>query len=96
MNREQIRQAGRVGSIGLHLVVSLLIGYFGGRWIDRQLGTTAFALLGLGLGLAAGFKGLYDLAKKASRSSPDDAADPPEPRSGADETPRDATPRDPE
>ena len=63
--RSQLKTAGRVGSVGLELVIATLLGYFGGSWLDGKLGTTPYlTYVGLALGIFAGFKGLYDLAKR--------------------------------
>ncbi|MDQ3033243.1 MAG: AtpZ/AtpI family protein [Myxococcota bacterium] len=63
--RKQLRTAGRVGSIGIELVIATLVGYTAGVWLDGKLGTAPYlTLAGLVLGIAAGFKGLFDLTKK--------------------------------
>jgi F0F1-type ATP synthase assembly protein I len=63
--KEQMTVAGRVGSIGIELGLSIALGFFAGRWLDGVLGTTPWlALVGLGLGLAAGGRSLYRLVKK--------------------------------
>ncbi len=42
-------------AITSQLVGSILVGIFGGRWLDRQIGTEPlFLVIGLLLGLAAG------------------------------------------
>jgi F0F1-type ATP synthase assembly protein I len=46
--------------LGLRLMLSLLIGVVGGRWVDDKLGTSPlFLLLGLFIGIAAGFLTVY-------------------------------------
>lgn len=66
IDREQMKLAGRVGSVGIELVIAMLIGWYGGRWLDEKLGTEkTFALIGLVLGLAAGFRSLFRLSKKS-------------------------------
>ncbi len=63
--RKQLKIAGRVGSIGIEIVIATLVGYAAGLWLDGKLGTTPYlTLVGLVLGIAAGFKGLVDLTKK--------------------------------
>lgn len=63
--RKQLRQAQRVGAVGLEMVVATLVGYFGGRWLDGRFETTPYlTYVGLALGIAAGFKGLFDFARK--------------------------------
>lgn len=63
--REQIRDLGRFGAVGTELVVASLLGYFGGRWLDGQWDTDPwFRLIGFFLGLVAGSKSLYVLARQ--------------------------------
>jgi len=46
--------------IGFDLVVPLLVGVFGGRWLDRRVGTTPWlVLVGAVLGAAAGMLSVY-------------------------------------
>ncbi|NIR29393.1 MAG: AtpZ/AtpI family protein [Gammaproteobacteria bacterium] len=61
----QLKIAGRVGAIGIELGLGLCLGYFGGRWLDGQLGTAPWLTwVGVALGLAAGAKSLYQLTRK--------------------------------
>jgi len=63
--REQLKTAGRVGAIGIELVIATVLGYLGGRWLDGQLGTEPWLMwIGLVLGLVAGFRSLYVLVRK--------------------------------
>ena len=65
--REQLKVALRYGAVGIELVVSIFIGYFGGTWLDGKLGTAPILQwVGLGLGLLAGFRSLYLLAKRTN------------------------------
>ncbi len=62
--RKQWKLVGRVGAIGIQFVISIMIGYAGGSWLDRHLPTRPWmTLVGVLLGVAAGFKSLYDIAK---------------------------------
>lgn len=46
--------------LGLRLTLSLLIGVVGGRWVDDKVGTSPlFLLLGLFIGITAGFLTVY-------------------------------------
>ncbi len=55
---------GLVTSIGLNWAAAILIGLFGGRWVDGRLHTgPLFLLLGLLLGMGAGFWGSLRLLK---------------------------------
>lgn len=63
--REQMKVLGHVGAVGVELVVASLLGYFGGRWLDGQWGTTPWLQwIGFVLGLVAGSKSLYVLARQ--------------------------------
>ena len=79
--RKQLKLAARFASAGIELAVSILVGYFGGRLLDRWFGTHPYlAYLGLILGIIAGFRNLFVLARstqtKADRPS-DDSDHPP-------------------
>ena len=59
---------GELSSIGLTLVVATVIGLVGGYYADRWLGTTPWLLLlGLVLGIVAGFVNLFRSVKRAER-----------------------------
>jgi ATP synthase protein I len=63
--REQLKIAGRVGAVGIEMAVATLLGYWGGGWLDGKLETApTLTLVGVVLGILAGFKGLIDLARK--------------------------------
>jgi len=63
--RKQIQALGSVGNVGIELAVSICVGYFGGGWLDDKLGTEPWLRwVGLGFGIAAGFRSLYRLARK--------------------------------
>jgi len=61
---------GRYGTVGIELIVSMGIGYYGGRWVDGKLDAHGW-LTGGGafLGVVLGFYSLW----KASRAMTDDA-----------------------
>ncbi|MGI5875485.1 MAG: AtpZ/AtpI family protein [Dethiobacteria bacterium] len=47
-------------SFGITMILTTLLGIFGGKWIDQQLGTgPIFLLLGIILGIGAGFYSLW-------------------------------------
>lgn len=49
-----------MSSILSQIAGSILIGIFGGRWLDHSIGTTPlFLIIGLLLGLATGIYGTY-------------------------------------
>lgn len=63
---------GELSSIGLVLVVSTIIGLVGGYYADRSLGTSPWLLLvGLVLGIAAGFVNLFRSVTRADRELDD-------------------------
>lgn len=63
--RKQLQVAHRVGAVGTEMAVAVLIGYFGGHWMDGRLGTSPWlSYVGLVLGFAAGVKSLYVFARK--------------------------------
>jgi ATP synthase protein I len=78
--RKQLQLAARFATAGLELSIAIVVGYFGGRAIDGWLETTPYgAYSGLILGVVAGFRNLFLLARSASKSasapsntSPDD------------------------
>ena len=54
--------------VGIFFGVAVFLGMFGGRWLDRRTHTEPlFTLLGLGFGVAAGFRELYRMVKQFRR-----------------------------
>ena len=63
--RKQLRQASKIATVGIEMGLAVAVGLFGGRWIDGRLDTAPlFLFLGLFFGLAAGFKRLWEVAKR--------------------------------
>ncbi len=61
---------GVYSTVGLELVVGVLIGLLGGRWLDAKVGTHGvFALAGFLLGVVTGFRGLWRAAKRMEREA---------------------------
>jgi F0F1-type ATP synthase assembly protein I len=59
------KQYGRYGSLGIELILSMAVGYYVGRWIDTKLATTPWiALLGFLVGVYAGFRQIFRVAKR--------------------------------
>jgi ATP synthase protein I len=53
-----------VSLIGIDLAVSVLLGFWGGRYIDQMLGSEpAFLIIGILAGLAAGIYGVMRIIK---------------------------------
>lgn len=68
------KSVGELASIGVALVLATVIGLGAGYYADRWLGTSPWlTLVGLGLGIAAGFVTLYRSVKSAERNLKDDA-----------------------
>ncbi len=59
-----LREYGRYGSVGIELVLSIAIGFYGGRWIDERVGGHGWiTLAGFLGGVYAGFRALYRASK---------------------------------
>jgi ATP synthase protein I len=64
-DRKLFRMLGALSTVGITLVVSTVIGYYAGHYLDSLFNTTPWLTLGfLLLGIAAGFKNLYDQTRK--------------------------------
>lgn len=52
-------------SFGITMILAMLLGFYAGEWLDRRLGTSPlFILLGIFLGMAAGFYNLWSVLSK--------------------------------
>ncbi len=62
---------GRYGSVGIELVASIVIGVFGGRWLDDRFagGRGWVTILGLVVGVYAGFRQVFRAAKQMERDA---------------------------
>ena len=70
---KSLKTLASVGAFGIELLVATTIGFLGGRWLDRKLGTDPWiGLLGLLLGLTAGFRNLIRTIRKAQREQDDE------------------------
>lgn len=59
-DRRWVRQVGVLSGVGLTLVMATVLGLGGGMLLDRWLGTSPWLMLiGLLLGIAAGFVNLF-------------------------------------
>jgi ATP synthase protein I len=66
IDRKQIQILGTYSYIGIFFGVAVCLGVFAGHWADRRWHTDPWlTIVGLGIGLAAGFRELYRLSKKA-------------------------------
>jgi ATP synthase protein I len=63
-----IQVLGSYSYIGIFFGVAVCLGLLAGRWADRRWHTEPWlTLVGLGIGVASGFRELYRLSKKAIR-----------------------------
>lgn len=61
-------QALSASSVGLELGISVVIALLGGMWLDGQLGTEPwFMLLGVVIGLIAGFRSVLRAVDRSDR-----------------------------
>ena len=66
------RSLGMLASVGMTFVVATAGATIGGYFLDRWLGTTPwFTLIGIGVGVAAGFRGLFRSVKNAEKQERD-------------------------
>jgi ATP synthase protein I len=65
--RRAIRELAYYASLGMQVAFSIFIGLFLGLYADRRMGTTPWlTLIGLGMGIVAGYRNI-GLAIKKSR-----------------------------
>jgi ATP synthase protein I len=63
-----LKSAGQASSIGLVLVISIVIGYFFGSWLDRVFKTAPWLMLVFTLmGIVAGFIEVIRIANSLSK-----------------------------
>ncbi len=66
-----------LSSVGIEMAISVVIGLFGGQWLDRKFGTEPlFLLIGVLVCCAAAGKAVWAAVKKADRMADRDPADP--------------------
>ena len=63
-----MKDVGRYGTVGIELIVSMGIGYYGGRWLDGKVGGRGW-ITGLGafLGVVVGFYSLWRTSQMMQR-----------------------------
>jgi ATP synthase protein I len=63
-------QALSASSVGLELGISVVLGVLGGMWLDGEVGSSPwFMLLGMVIGLIAGFRGVMRAVARSDRSA---------------------------
>lgn len=71
-----MRQTGLLGTVPAILIVSPLLGFFGGRWVDERWGTEPYLMIaGIVLGFGAAGVETYHLVKRASEIEKEDDAE---------------------
>lgn len=72
---EQVKDFGRYGAVGLEMAALVFVGVKIGEWADARFGTDKiFTLVGVLLGIAAGFYSLIKLTRRAKRVADERAA----------------------
>jgi len=69
-----MKSYGRYGAVGLELLLSIAVGYYGGRWLDGKCGTKWIAFVGFVIGCYAGFRALFRVAKTMQKDIERDEA----------------------
>jgi len=63
-----IRELSYFASLGLSVALAIFIGLFAGWWLDKKFDTQPWLLLiGLALGIAAGFSNIYRAGQKGKK-----------------------------
>lgn len=67
------RALGELATVGITLVVATAGATIGGYFLDRWLGTLpVFTLIGLGVGIATGFREFFRMIKRAEKEERDE------------------------
>jgi ATP synthase protein I len=77
LDRRSVQQSwkgiGKYGAIGLEFTLSVLLGLLGGYWLDGKLKTHGvLTVVGAVIGLAAGYRTLWQVLKQANREADED------------------------
>ena len=66
--RQLFRSLGLLSSVGISMVAATCIGLFIGVYLDEWFGTKPWmTIIWLGIGIAAGFRNIYILTRRALR-----------------------------
>ncbi|MFT5355271.1 MAG: hypothetical protein ACI9KE_002487 [Polyangiales bacterium] len=66
---KSLKTLGHFGGIGFEMAIFVVLGVKGGQWLDGYFGTTFLTLVGLAVGLFAGFRSLAQLTHKLRRAA---------------------------
>lgn len=67
-DKKQLNRLMRSSAVGLEMGISVVVGLLGGRWLDDKAGTAPWLMItGLLMGVFAGFRGLFRVAKEAQQ-----------------------------
>lgn len=66
IDKKMLQITGRYSYVGIFFGVAVCLGYFGGHWLDGRWHTGPWlGLVGLLVGVVAGFRELYRLTRQA-------------------------------
>lgn len=72
--RLELKAAGGYSTVGMELVLSIVFGFVGGRWLDGKLETEPYlAIAGFFFGCVAGFRALWRAAERMRRETERDS-----------------------
>jgi ATP synthase protein I len=61
---------GNYGTVGIEVLLSVLVGFLGGYWLDGKLDTGPWlTLIGFAYGVAAAARALYRAARRATKEA---------------------------
>jgi putative Mn2+ efflux pump MntP len=68
VNGHAWRDYGRYGTVGIELIVTMALGYYGGRYLDARIGGHGWVtFVGFGLGVIVGFRAIFAAARHMQR-----------------------------
>ena len=66
--RTSLKATGSYATVGMDIVLSIVVGFIVGAWLDDKLGTDPYlTLIGLGFGLAAAVRFVYRATRRAKQ-----------------------------
>jgi ATP synthase protein I len=75
-SRKMLKQSTRFLAVGLEMGIAMLVGVFGGEYLDDRFDTSpVFLILGFIVGFGAAGKAVIDVARYARRVMNDDSTD---------------------